>query len=121
MFFTVQRSNAEFDAPAVFFVLLKYRFGKERLLLLWTGARYLEEEKVGVAGEGEKDEEETNSASISSGGRKVEQLVRELEVEFGKVVRESQISSTTSRRFLSFSVSEKVAISMRFSGLVPIF
>lgn len=47
-------------------------------MLLEIGARYLEEEKVGVTGEGEEEleDEETNNASISGGGgRRVKQVV----------------------------------------------
>lgn len=76
-------------------------------MLLEIGARYLEEEKVGVAGEGEEEQEdeETNNASIS-GGRRVKQLVCAEVSDF--------VDNTTMRRFLSFSVSEKVAILMGF-------
>lgn len=77
------------------------------MLLLEIGARYLEEEKVGVAGEGEEEQEdeETNNASIS-GGRRVKQLVCAGVSDF--------VDYTTMRRFLSFSVSKKVAILMGF-------
>lgn len=77
------------------------------MLLLEIGARYLEEEKVGVAGEGEEEQEdeETNNASIS-GGRRVKQLVCAGVSDF--------VDNTTMRRFLSFSVSKKVAILMGF-------